>query len=679
MATINVKLQDGSIQPMSYPDDWSDSQVQEAIYKHFPPQSKQGAEEPKDSALDKVLRYGVKDPIIGLANLGHGILNAPHNLAALLSDKLASHIPKQEDYDYSTLMGIPSETRNLADKLIQFTPELGVSVALPETKLGAIGKGIEMIPRAGKYLKTALGNALSQGLFAASQSDENQGKAALTAGGIAAPFSAAAQGILSGDPKLRALSRALMGAGAGTLGYQGAKALGGGDVTSDLVGALMGIAGYRGVNPRRLAAESMLKGVDGSNFQPALDAAERLNLKYITPAEATGNPFVGAAQGNIGKTEEGAQALYKAGQARTLSEKDAIQNLMNTITPANNIAAQDVRGALQSQQAKLEKDRLAASNPLYEKAHAKSVAPSWVTNLENSDPTIKNAIQSAMSDPKYQVEGELLGLPKNSIKVLDYAKRKIDSQIEQAINYGDNDAVRVLTNSKNKLLNKISSVDKDFKSARDTYSQYSKPIDEFLSSQRGQLANTKDTNLKNVSSKIFDPNQTNIDVLLRIKDDVQRNNPGAWNSIIKNEMQRLMSKKADATEGVGSKFYNNILKDENRFNQFKAALSDNPKALQQLDDMKAIFGRLINIPTAKSAEALSRGSMSKDRASSATALRMLQEILSGNKYDKYAVELITNPKWKDELAKIKNISNTDKFIGRASQLMGSAGAQSIAQ
>ena len=36
---------------------------------------------------------------------------------------------------------------------------------------------------------------------------------------------------------------------------------------------------------------------------------------------------------------------------------------------------------------------------------------------------------------------------------------------------------------------------------------------------------------------------------------------------------------------------------------------------QQLEDMKLIFGRLINIPTAKTAEALSRASMSKERSS----------------------------------------------------------------
>ena len=36
MANISVRLPNGELQPMSYPDDWSQDQVKEAIYKHFP-------------------------------------------------------------------------------------------------------------------------------------------------------------------------------------------------------------------------------------------------------------------------------------------------------------------------------------------------------------------------------------------------------------------------------------------------------------------------------------------------------------------------------------------------------------------------------------------------------------------------------------------------------------------
>jgi hypothetical protein len=129
---------------------------------------------------------------------------------------------------------------------------------------------------------------------------------------------------------------------------------------------------------------------------------------------------------------------------------------------------------------------------------------------------------------------------------------------------------------------------------------------------------------------------------------------------------------------TGSNF-GKYLNNDATFNKLQNNVRNVPGAQDQLNDMKMVFNRLINIPTAKSAEALSRSSMSKDRASSATAIRMLQELLSGGRYDKARVSLITNPDWASELGKLKNISNTDKFIGKTYNLMGKAGAQSIAQ
>ena len=36
MANISVRMPNGELQPMTYPDDWTEDQVKEAIYKHFP-------------------------------------------------------------------------------------------------------------------------------------------------------------------------------------------------------------------------------------------------------------------------------------------------------------------------------------------------------------------------------------------------------------------------------------------------------------------------------------------------------------------------------------------------------------------------------------------------------------------------------------------------------------------
>lgn len=619
---------------------------------------------------------GGRDLLAGMAQLGHTALNAPHNLAAaILGQKLASHIPTQQEYDYSAALGIPEEQKNIADRLIQFAPEALTAFTVPEAELGVAGRAIESIPKVGKYLKTAAGNALSQGTLAAAQAPQNQGKAALTASAIAAPFGVLGKGAMEADPIVRNISKVLLGSGAATLGYEGAKAAGGSDKVNDIAGALMGVLGYKGGAAQTRAARNVLEGVNGSNYQDVLEAAKRLKLGYVTPAEASDNPFVAATQGDIGRTKGGAQLLYNKGMERLKTEKNAIGNLYDTITKSPVIASGAIRDAVQKEFTNMNEARLNASEPYYQAAHAKRVAPSWVTNLENSDPTIKNAIASAMSDPKYQVEGELLNEPKNSIKVLDYAKRRIDAQIEQAKNFGDNDAVRVLTNSKNKLLNKISKVDQDYAAARRTYEQYSKPIEKLEKGQLGRIANTKDTQLKNLSSSIFDPNQTDPSVLRQIRDTVQKHDPAAWNSIVKNEMQRLMSK---SKYGGGTAFYNEVLANDNRFNQFKAALENNNKASEQLDDMRLVFKNLINVSDKKAAHALSKTSMSKEREETQTYGKWLKQILTGGKYDKAAVEIATNPDWADELHKLNMPSNRDILVGKTYKLFGNALAQGVA-
>jgi hypothetical protein len=71
--------------------------------------------------------------------------------------------------------------------------------------------------------------------------------------------------------------------------------------------------------------------------------------------------------------------------------------------------------------------------------------------------------------------------------------------------------------------------------------------------------------------------------------------------------------------------------------------------------------------------------MSKSRSSSDAAMRMLKEILSGHKYDKAAVELITNPNWAKKLEDLKKVTNTEKLIGNTYNLLGKVGSQAISQ
>lgn len=541
---------------------------------------------------------GGRDLLAGMAQLGHTAVNAPHNLAAaILGQKLASHIPKQADYDYSAALGIPEEQKNIADRLIQFSPEAMTALAVPEAELGAAGRAIESIPKVGKYLKTAAGNALSQGVLAAAQAPQNQGNAALTAGATAAPFSVLAKGVLSADPAIQKISKALLGTGAGILGYQGAKSMGAGDTSSEIAGALLGLGGYKGISPKRNAATDVLKGVEGTDYKGPLEASRRLGLPYFSPAEASGNPFTGAAQGGVGKTEEGAKLLYERGQQRAQGEQNAIDKLLTDIHTGAGENETKIGGKTKDE--------------LYEEAKPIIVPEKKLTSFRDNE-IFKDAESHVLSDSAFREK--LKGVNPNSIEYLDMIKRAMGDMIENAGKKTTRAAL--ITNTQQKLMKTMDDIAPEYKDAR---------------------------------------------------------------SIAEREITRRNIEKAFNSKAMTGTNFGKFLSNKKTYDKLQNNLRNVPDAQSRLEDMRDVFTRLINVPTAKTAEALSRTSMSKERSSTQTAMKMLQEILSGGKYDKAAVNIVTSPDWEKELAKLKKITNTNKLIGHTYNLLGKAGGQALAR
>lgn len=601
-----IELPNG--QELEFPDGTSSEVMRNAIHKNFPEyaamyEGEKSEPQKSQDETDKenILRYAVKDPLAGLAQLGHGILNAPHNLAGLFSERLASHIPKQEEFNYSEALGIPENEKNLADRAIQFAPEIAASLALPGARLGKVGDVLEMLPGWGKYLKTGLSNAISQGALAASQSEE-PGKAALEAGSIAGPFSALSQATLSGSPALRNISRALLGLGAGGLAYSGAKSVGAPEPAADIAAVLGAALGGKGGSTERRIRENMLKGVEGTPYQEPLAAANRLGLTYLTPAEASGNPFTGGVQGGIGKTEKGAQLLYERGKERAGSEEKAIENLFSNIFPKS-----------------LEEQK----NSLYKNAASVEIPQKELEKIKQND-IFKHALKKVETEPTYKES--LKGVPENSIQYLDQIKQVMDDMIEKA----PRKEGAIIRNTKNELTAIADKVSPEYKEARQL-------------AERGIV-------------------RKEIEDLFNKKDETGTN-----------LFKTLLSNKRD---------YGKL---QDRFKRLEETASSPEQvesmknARQQLEDMKLIFGRLINIPTAKTAETLSRASMSKERSSMQSMMKQWEELISGGKYDKAAVALITNPKWSDELEKLHEITKKDKLLAAFHNLLGKAGAQAIAQ
>lgn len=99
--------------------------------------------------------------IAGLAQMGHGLINAPHNITKAISPELAEHIPKQQEYNYPELLGLPHET-TMADRLVRGMAQYAPAMMMPVAEMGIAGQAASLPMRMGAQ-------AVPQAAFGATQ------------------------------------------------------------------------------------------------------------------------------------------------------------------------------------------------------------------------------------------------------------------------------------------------------------------------------------------------------------------------------------------------------------------------------------------------------------------------------------------------------------------------------
>lgn len=101
--------------------------------------------------------------VAGLAQMGHGILNVPSNMArgaanlGWIGRDTANAVPRQQDYDFSEMLKLPGTT---GDKIVQSLVKNAPAVALPEVK--GIG-----------YLPQAASRIMGQGIWGGLMNEKN--------------------------------------------------------------------------------------------------------------------------------------------------------------------------------------------------------------------------------------------------------------------------------------------------------------------------------------------------------------------------------------------------------------------------------------------------------------------------------------------------------------------------
>ncbi len=413
----------------------------------------EAAPEDNENLLQKVFRYGIKDPAIGVLNMGREFANLPHKLSG-------GHIPEfsPSDYDFSGALGV--EKPGTADNLIQGLTQIAPAFALPGANIGRAGKALESIPKVGKYLSRALSEAIPQALFGAAQAPHDSVKAGAEAGATMAPFSVLAQMMQGTSPTMRALAKTGMGIGGAYLGHQGAKAVGFGDTGADIAAVLGGALGGRGFGTKKEMMEKLTQGVHPEIANERIKLANKLGLDYLTPAEAGVSPWAAKQQGKLGRTEEGGKMLYERGMQRQKSEKAAIEKTLEQIYSPSRMDSK-VDEAYKA----INEVNLPQEFPLQYKDNE---IIKEAKKLVESTPAYKESLKSLM--PKnVKLEPGQTDPQATSLVYWDHVKRAMDDMVAKAERAGNNNEARIISNTRRDMRNQMDEAFPEYKEARSLY------------------------------------------------------------------------------------------------------------------------------------------------------------------------------------------------------------------
>lgn len=398
------------------------------------------SQEPINSILENVasLPRGV---LSGIWKGTHEILNAPHNITKLFSEEAAKKVPYKAVPEYREALGAIGEA-GIPEKISEFAGEILPALLMPEASLGAVGAKIASIPKVGKFAQKALGQAVPQGGYSAAISEDPL-ESGLEASAMTLPFTAISQLAASSSPALRILAKGTGGLLGGLIGHETAKGIGASDTGQDLAAAFLAAMGSRGFQTKKGMMEKLTKGIEGGPVEERLAASNRLGLSYLTPAEASLNPFLANRQATLGRTPEGMKLFYERGQERTKSEESAINNLLDTVYKEEAISP-----------------KVTAN---YDIANPKELPAEVISSL-GQDEIIKAARKNVEKKPAYKQE--LKNVPKNTIEYWDKVKKSLDDMVNSAERQGNKEEAKILSDSRRKLRDAMDVVSPEYREGR---------------------------------------------------------------------------------------------------------------------------------------------------------------------------------------------------------------------
>lgn len=479
----------------------------------------------------------------------------------------------------------------------------------------------------------------------------------------------------------------------------------------------------KGVKALRKAAKQPFQADEIFDTGPEMAKAKRAESVTgveLFPAQKTGIPSQLETQSFYGQLPAAGKKSFSALKKQNEQVARSVDKFLSDISPPSAVSTGPKKFKTASEDAikKLEETRKMQTDPLYKEAMNDNtiidtfdIRKQISKDIQDYAPNGKMAqelksIRRLLTKSEKEVAGkrqagfitkaqtgeELKKQTGLTLKQLQTAKWELYNKIKgpQASSF-QKDELRQLTKIYDNLNAKLHAISPKYKQADELFTKLSKPIDEISDTVIGQASRLNETSLKDLAGKVFNPKETNLEVMKNAKKTIQSTDPEAWNQLLRVELEGRIGKVKGAMdagdmtiENLPAKLHSAIFGNYKQSKLLYRALDK--QAAQNaywLETMlkRASLGRPGGSQTGirkEISENLDKGVLSAlfsfakhPIATTAEAVTTGATKTARDTKIKSFAEMIYNPKWQPELAKITKMNPKSEQAKRAmTQLLG---------
>ena len=330
------------------------------------------------------------------------------------------------------------------------------------------------------------------------------------------------------------------------------------------------------------------------SIQSATEAAEATGIplfkaqKTLVPSELEKQSFIASLPaGTLKASKELGEQNKAAG--------DAVNEFLGSIAPPEAVVtgAEKFRTAAQRSVQAIKKARSEASSPIYKQAFRRQ-RKGQIGDIDTKALQTKISQMAKQFDEKDQIAVNLRKVldkvkrADGNLQKLHISKTEIDQMVD---NFGadsvGNTTKRFLTGVKKDLVNQLTEQSPSYRAAREEFIKLSPPVTALEDSIIGKIANIDDTQLKNVSRRLFDPAETNPAVVAKARQVISDVDPDAWNQLVRVELERRLGSikplEGEAVQNIPGQMFRAIFGNDKQTKVlFRALDADQIKNLKYL-------------------------------------------------------------------------------------------------